>query len=297
MATGFDSVLNPPFSVVEPAVQQVPFVFNSPHSGRNYTPQFLAGIRLNRADIRRSEDFRIDELFSGVPAQGGVLLVANFPRAFLDVNREPYELDRSMFADSLPEFVNSRSARVAGGLGTIARIVSDTDEIYRRKLSVAEAFERIDTIYKPYHGQLRALLARTHARFGYSVLIDCHSMPSTRSGAMRRARPDFVLGDRYGTSCAQKITWAAAEFLSAMGFEVEINKPYAGGFITEHYGRPDSGLHAIQIEVNRGLYMNEEKLEKNSRFDALCNDTTRFVGRLVSISGDGLAAGHPIAAE
>jgi N-formylglutamate amidohydrolase len=202
-----------------------------------------------------------------------------------------------MYVEPLPEFVNSRSARVAGGLGTIARIVSESEEIYARRLTLEEAFERIETIYKPYHSQLRALLARTHARFGYSVLVDCHSMPSTRNGAVRRARPDFVLGDRYGTSCAQKITWAAAEFLSTMGYEVEINKPYAGGFITEHYGRPDNGLHTIQIEVNRGLYMNEDRLEKNARFESISRDMTRFIGRLVSIPEDGLAADRPLAAE
>ena len=297
MATGFDSILNPPHTVVEPAVQSVPFVFNSPHSGRNYTPQFLSGIKLNRSEIRRSEDFRIDELFAGVPSQGGMLLIANFPRAFLDVNREPYELDPTMFCDTLPEFANTRSARVAGGLGTIARIVSETDEIYGRKLLANEALERIDTIYKPYHTQLRSLLAETHAKFGYSVLIDCHSMPSAKSGSMRKGRPDFVLGDRFGTSCSQQVTWAASQILSAMGYDIEINKPYAGGFITEHYGRPDQGFHAIQIEINRGLYMNEQKLEKNARFDAVCRDITRFVSRLVAMPGDGLAGDQQIAAE
>jgi N-formylglutamate amidohydrolase len=297
MATGFDSGLNPPFSVVEPPAQLYPYIFNSPHSGRNYTPQFLAGVRLNRNDIRRSEDFRIDELFAGAATKGCILLVANFPRVFLDANREPYELDPEMFDELLPDFVNSRSTRVSGGLGTIARIVSENDEIYARKLTLAEAFERVDTLYKPYHACLGNLLARTHERFGYSVLVDCHSMPSTRNGAIRRSRPDFVIGDRYGTSCAQKITWAAAEFLVEMGYEVEINKPYAGGFITEHYGRPDNGLHAIQIEVNRGLYMNEERLEKNARFAEIARDVTEFIGKLVKIPGEGLSAEHPLAAE
>lgn len=297
MATGFDPVLNPPFTVMEPAEQRVPFVFNSPHSGRNYTPQFLSGVKLNRSAIRRSEDFRMDDLFACAPAQGCPLLVANFPRAFVDVNREPYELDPAMFEDELPDFVNTRSSRVSGGLGTVARIVSETEEIYDRKLTVEEAFERIETVYKPYHSTLRRLIAKTHSRFGYSVLVDCHSMPSAKGGNTRRERPDIVVGDRYGTSCAQKITWAVAEFLAELGYDVEINKPYAGGFITQHYGRPENGLHAVQIEINRSLYMNEARLEKNNRFEQTSRDMAVFISRIVAIPDQDLAGNQPLAAE
>ena len=297
MTTGYDPILNPPFTIVEPAEQRVPFVFDSPHSGRNYRPEFLTQVRLDRAAIRKSEDFRVEELFQGAVALGCPLLTANFPRAFLDVNREPYELDQTMFCDRLPAFANTRSVRVAGGLGTIARIVSETEDIYARKLTALEGLARIESIYKPYHAALRDLLARTHARFGHAVLVDCHSMPSAREGQSRRARPDFVIGDRYGTSCASQITWSACEFLAVLGYEVEINKPYAGGFITEHYGRPESGLHAIQLEINRSLYMNEAMLEKNDEFDRIAADMTRFVARLVSIPEVGLAGSRPLAAE
>lgn len=297
MATGFDDTLNPPFSVVRPARQLCPFVFNSPHSGRNYTPQFLAGVQLDRDTIRRSEDYRIDELFAGAVQHGCPMLLANFPRAFIDVNREPFELDPAMFDGELPDFTNTRSVRVAGGLGTIARIVSETQEIYGRKLTVAEAMERIDTVYRPYHAALRGLLAATHVEFGHAVLIDCHSMPSAREIARRRLRPDFVLGDRYGTSCAQDITWAAAELLSAMGYAVEINKPYAGGFITEHYGRPESGLHALQIEVNRGIYMDENMIAKRPDFDRIAEDMGRFVAQLVTLPHKGRDGELPLAAE
>jgi len=248
MATGYDSTLNPAHAIWEPAEQRVPFVFNSPHSGRNYRPEFLTQIRLDRASIRRSEDFRVDELFAGAVAIGCPMLVAHFPRAYLDVNREPYELDPAMFDDRLPPWVNSRSVRVAGGLGTIARIVSETEEIYARRLSAQEGLERIEAIYKPYHAALRGLLSRTHARFGHAVLVDCHSMPSSRDGPPRKSRPDFVLGDRYGASCAEALTWSACEFLTAMGYEVEINKPYAGGF---------------------SLYMNEATLEKTNDFQTV----------------------------
>ncbi|MEZ5871075.1 MAG: N-formylglutamate amidohydrolase [Nitratireductor sp.] len=297
MATGFDSTLNPPFTVLAPAEQRVPFVFNSPHSGRNYTPQLMQKARLGRFAIRNSEDFRVDELFAGAVPLGCPMLLANFPRAFLDVNREPYELDPAMFSGQLPAYANTRSARVAGGLGTIARIVSETETIYATKLDVEDALERIETLYKPYHKALRLLLARTHVLFGHAVLVDCHSMPSAREGTGRKQRPDFVIGDRFGTSCSQQITWAACEYLSGLGFEVEINKPYAGGFITEHYGRPDNGIHAIQIEVNRGLYMNETTMEKRAGFDALAATITRFISRLVAIPDAGLAGTRPLAAE
>lgn len=298
MTTGYDALLNPPFSLFEPARQRVPFVFNSPHSGRNYRPQFLAQIRLDRGSVRKSEDYRVEELFGGTLAQGCPLLVANFPRAFLDVNREPYELDPVMFAGPLPPYANTRSARVAGGLGTIARIVSETEDIYATAISVEDGLERIETIYKPYHSALRMLLNRTHARFGHAILVDCHSMPSTRdSPALRKTRPDFVLGDRFGTSCAPQVTWAAAEYLADLGYEVEINRPYAGGFITEHYGRPGNGFHAIQIEINRGLYMDETALAKNRDFDRIAADLTRFAGRLVSIPQAGLGGRRNLAAE
>lgn len=297
MATGFDNTLNPPFSVVQPARQLCPFVFNSPHSGRNYTPQFLAGVQLDRATIRRSEDYRIDELFAGAIAHGCPMLVANFPRAFVDVNREPFELDPAMFADTLPDYVNTRSVRVAGGLGTVPRIVSETEEIYARKIPFAEALERIETVYRPYHNCLRNMLAATHLAFGHAILIDCHSMPSSRDSSKRRMRPDIVLGDRYGTSCAQDIIWAAGEILSELGYDVEINKPYAGGFITEHYGRPESGLHALQVEINRGIYMDETRLTKRTEFERIADDLTQFIARLVALPAEGREGELPLAAE
>ncbi len=298
MTTGYDNSLNPPFTLLEPAEQRVPFVFNSPHSGRNYRPQFLAQVRLDRASIRKSEDYRVEELFAGAVPLGSPMLAANFPRAFLDVNREPYELDPAMFEGELPAYANTKSVRVAGGLGTIARIVSETEDIYASRISVDDGLERINSIYRPYHATLRSLVARTHARFGHAVLVDCHSMPSMRETQhQRRTRPDFVLGDRFGTSCAPQITFAAAQFLGEMGYDVEINKPYAGGFITEHYGRPDSGFHALQIELNRSIYMDEISLTKKPAFEKVARDMTRFISRLVSIPEAGMAGRRNLAAE
>lgn len=290
-----------PYCLLSPAIIRVPFVFNSPHSGREYRHDFMRASRLDPVALRRSEDFLVDQLFASAPPLGAPLLSANFPRAWLDVNREPYELDPAMFEGPLPGFVNSQSPRVSGGLGTIARIVSENEEIYRDKIAVDEALARIETYYKPYHAALRNLLARSIVRFGHAVLVDCHSMPSSVDGSRRTSanavRADFVIGDRYGTSCAPGITLAASEFLRDLGYRVAINKPYAGGFITEHYGRPDNALHAIQIEINRALYMDEARMTRLPGFNALAEDIKIFISRLMSIPEADLKGSHPLAAE
>ena len=239
----------------------------------------------------------MDELVMNGVDKGIPLLAANFPRAFLDVNREPFELDPSMFTDRLPDYANTQSVRVAGGLGTIAKIVAEGEEIYTSKLSVEEGLERIEAVYKPYHTALRQMLARTHVKFGYAVLIDCHSMPSVRNGPVGDFRPDFVIGDRYASSCSPEVTHYAFNLLRELGYQVEINKPYAGGFITEHYGRPQNGLHAIQIEINRSLYMDESRIAKSADFKAFSKDMTRFLTDFVSLPGAGLAGNQPLAAE
>ena len=270
---------HPPFEMRQPADQTVPFVFNSPHSGRVYPEAFLTSSRLDRHSIRRSEDYYVDQLFDASPQIGAPLLAAHFPRAFIDVNREPYELDPRMFDGRIPPFVNANSMRVAGGLGTIPKLVAENMEIYRKRFAIEEALERIDRFYRPYHDRLRRLLVKTHARFGYGVLVDCHSMPaSAQSG--NRNRPDFVIGDRYGTSATEALSQLAVSVLQDLGYTVSRNKPYAGGFITEHYGRPARGLHAIQIEINRGLYVNEQTFEKTEGFEELRADLIRFMSLL-----------------
>jgi len=274
---GFFSHL--PFEIHAPDDQTVPFVFNSPHSGRVYPEAFLSDSQLDEHTIRRSEDYYVDELFAAATALGAPLLAAHFPRAFVDVNREPYELDPRMFDGKVPAYINSSSLRVAGGLGTIPRLVAENMEIYSRRLPIKEAMARIEALYRPYHDGLRRLLVQTHSRFGYGVLVDCHSMPaSAQSGS--RHRPDFVIGDRYGTSAPEALSQLAISLLQDMGYVVSRNKPYAGGFITGHYGRPGRGLHAIQIEINRGLYVNERTLDRTAGFDALRRDITQFMARL-----------------
>ena len=286
----------PPFEIRSGAEQRVPFLFNSPHSGRYYPERFLAMARLDRNAIRRSEDCYVEELFGGAVPLGAPLLAANFPRAYLDVNREPWELDPRMFAEPVPSFCNIRSARVAGGLGTVPKLVGEGLDIYPGRLPLAEAVARIEAVYKPYHETLKRLLTRTHARFGYAVLIDCHSMPASIRVGDNGARPDFIIGDRFGISALPALTEMAISLLVGMGYTVAHNKPYAGGFITEHYGRPARHLHALQIEVNRGLYMDERTFQKSAGFDALACNLTRFSADLMSMP-DHHFVDLPLAAE
>ena len=260
----------------------VPLLLASPHSGRDYPRDFLALTRLDRVTIRRSEDAFVDELCR--TAAGGRLpvLAARFPRAWLDANREPLELDPRMFTGSIPVGANTRSTRVAGGLGTIPRIVTDKDDIYAGPIPIEEALARIARAYDPYHAALRASLHRLHGQFGRAVMIDCHSMPSTQRIDAAQGRVDIVLGDRHGRSCHPGLTDLATTLLRGMGYRVARNKPYAGGYVTETYGRPERGRHALQIEISRALYMNEATITRTSGFAALARDFASFVERLAA---------------
>lgn len=275
--------LDPPFEIMEPASARGPIVFNSPHSGRVYPRGFLSTSRLDIATLRRSEDSFVDDLLAGVVARGYPLMRAHFPRCYVDVNREPYELDPRMFDGRLPSFANTRSMRVAGGLGTVARVVGDAQEIYDQRLSVDDALRRIESLYKPYHRALRRLFSRIHRDFGAAMLIDCHSMPSTAGAKDERPRADVVLGDRYGTSCVAAVAETIEATLRGFGYTVSRNKPYAGGFITEHYGNPATGLHAIQLEVNRALYMDERRYERIPSFMRLAGEFEILADRLALI--------------
>jgi N-formylglutamate deformylase len=235
------------------------------------------------AALRRSEDCFVDELALGVVRRGYPLMRAHFPRCYVDVNREPYELDPRMFEGRLPSFANTRSMRVAGGLGTVARVVGDAQEIYGQRIPVDDAIRRIEGLYKPYHRALRRLFTRIHRDFGAAVLVDCHSMPSTAGSKDERPRADVVLGDRYGTSCVAAIAETMEQALRARGYSVSRNKPYAGGFITEHYGNPAAGLHAVQLELNRALYMDERRFERSHCFDRLAGDLDHLADCIAAI--------------
>ncbi|MCW5751016.1 MAG: N-formylglutamate amidohydrolase [Alphaproteobacteria bacterium] len=275
-------------SITPATGRRAPFVYASPHSGRRYSPAFLKLSRLDPLALRRSEDFHVDELFAAAPRHGAPLVQALFPRAFCDVNREPFELDPSMFDDSLPPYANTTSPRVLGGLGTIARLVGAGHEIYAGKLPLGEALQRIERCYRPYHRALREEVEATHAAFGLVVLVDCHSMPSIGGQGDHDqgvVRPDIVLGDRFGASCAPAVIDAAESCLGALGYRVARNAPYAGGYTTAHYGRPETGRHALQIEINRALYMDERKLEKLPRFAQVAADMEAFVRAFAAVAG------------
>lgn len=268
-----------PFRVTHPAEQTAPLVFASPHSGRDYPPNFLEAARLDATALRRSEDCFVDELFAGAMPAGAPMLAANFARAYCDPNREAWELDPSMFADALPAWVNTTSARVGAGLGTLARVVASGEAIYRRKLSFEEAAFRVHGYWEPYHEALRGLLEATRQRFGTCLLIDCHSMPAHSCGT-RSGSPDVVLGDAHGTACSPRITRAAELLLTGMGYQVRRNDPYAGGYVTRHYGRPRERTHALQIEVARPLYMDEIRLQRTSGFTTLQRDLAALAREL-----------------
>jgi N-formylglutamate deformylase len=271
-----------PCRILAPTAPAIPLVLASPHSGRDYTAAFLAAARLDPRRLRRSEDSFVDELFAAAPAHGAPLLAATFPRAFCDPNREAWELDPAMFADPLPPWVNTTSPRVGAGLGTIARVVSSGEAIYRRKLRFAEAEARVRACWQPYHAALAELIAQARASFGACLLLDCHSMPAGCAAGRTGAEPDFVLGDAHGTACAPRITRLVEAAITGMGYVVRRNDPYAGGYVTRHYGRPREGVHVVQIEIARGLYMHESRIEKLPRFDLVQRDMTRLVATLAT---------------
>src|SRR6201994_3878664 len=266
-----------PCHLERPARQTVPFVFASPHSGRVYPDSLLARTRLDATTLRRSEDAFVDELFAGAVGLGAPLLAAQFPRAFLDVNRSSAELDAGMFDGALGVPVDAPTPRVTAGLGVIPRIVRDGAELYRGKLSSTQAQARLESFYRPYHQALAALLDETRAKFGVAVLIDCHSMPSALSV------PDIVLGDRYGASAAPALTARAEAGFVREGFSVARNTPYAGGHSTVLYGRVASGCHALQVEINRALYLDEDRIAKRPNFDMVRVRLTRAIQNLVAI--------------
>jgi N-formylglutamate deformylase len=268
----------PPVLVVRPASQTVPLVFASPHSGRCYSPEFLAASRLALPSLRRSEDSFVEELYASAIGFGAPLVHATFPRAWCDPNREKWELDPAMFAGELPSWVNTTSARVSAGLGTIARVVASGEPIYRGKLTFAEAERRIETCWQPFHDTISALIDGTRAVFGQCVLIDCHSMPShVPIGGRGDRLADIILGDVHGTACAPHITTFVEQRLIDLGYRVRRNDPYAGGFITRNYGRPRQRVHALQIEIARDLYMNEASIERLPSFD----EVQRDIGALI----------------
>ncbi len=273
-------------SIIAPVEQTTPLVFASPHSGDEYPAEFVASSRLDPIVLRRSEDAFVDRLYAAVADFGAPLLRAHFPRVYIDPNREPFEFDPRMFDGELPPTANRNSPRVAAGLGTIARVVASGEEVYAGKLPVQEALRRVERHYFPYHRTLQGLLEATMERFGCYLLIDCHSMPSV-GGPMDAdpgsKRVDFVLGDCYGTACTPAVTQLVDRTLTDLGYSVRRNVPYAGGHTTRHYGRPREQRHALQIEINRALYMDEERIRPSDGMDEVIASLKRLFAVLAAI--------------
>ncbi len=278
---------------VAPGAPSAPLVFASPHSGGHYPDGMMEALRLDPSALRGSEDSLVDALIDPAPAAGATVIRARFARAFVDLNREPWELDPGMFEDELPEFARSRTARVAAGLGTIARVAGGK-EIYRRKLTFAEAKDRIEAVHQPYHDALTRLLAQARAAHGVALLVDWHSMPSAaaqtpaRRDGKRGRGADIVLGDRFGAACAPTITTLVERAFADLGYRCVRNAPYAGGYTTEHYGRPGRRTHALQIEINRALYMDETTRVATEGFGKLRADIGVVTDQLAAFDWAGL---------
>ncbi len=276
--------------VIEPSRLAGPLVYASPHSGRRYSSEFLRLSRLDRHELRQSEDGYVDLIFDHAPRHGAPLLRALFPRAFVDVNRSVNELDPRMFADALPRSADVRSSRVLAGLGVIPRIVADGHDIYARKLKYLEAKRRLAACYDPYHETLRGLIDRAVAQFGCAVLIDCHSMPSAGGAPLTPGdrRIDFVLGDRFGSSCAPGLTSLVEHALRSFGYAVSRNAPYAGGYVAASYGAPSRGVHVLQIEINRALYLDERRIARTDGFEPLRRNMNAMMRELSRLDPNAL---------
>lgn len=261
-----------------PEEARIPVVFASPHSGRNYTPDLCQRTSIALSQLRRSEDAFVDELIEAAPASGGLRLCALFPRVFVDVNRSALELDPVMFADRLPDGSYAQTRRTASGLGVLPRISADGRALYRGKLRYAEARHRLDTYYHPYHNMLLCCVEVLRRRFGLALVLDIHSMPHhSARGA------DIVLGDRYGQSCHPGLTAFADAHFQEAGFVTVRNTPYAGGHTTEHYGKPETGVHVLQIEINRSLYMDENRIVAASGFQAMREKMRSFFNAVANV--------------
>jgi len=284
---------NPAFEVLHPVRRTSCVVFASPHSGRDYPWSFLRMSVLNPHSIRSSEDAFVDQLFDSAPDFGSVFMKAGVPRAFVDLNRSAVELDPALIEGLHPQ---GHNPRVASGLGVIPRVVANGRAIYRGKISRAEARRRIDQYWQPYHDMLQALLDEAHATFSQAVLIDCHSMPHEAMNGISRGgmrRPDVVLGDRFGAAADGEIMDRVEAAFANAGFVVTRNAPFAGAYITQAYGRPTRQQHAIQVEIDRSIYMNEEKIQQNSQFGTVRERLREVIAEISTIGQDRV----PLAAE
>lgn len=273
-------VYGAPFSYVPPQDDRLPLIFASPHSGQHYPEVLRTALGVPLIDLQRTEDAFVDELFSGVTGKGAGLLTARYARAFIDLNRDPLELDPRMFEGPPPRRCGLPGPRVEAGLGCIPRVGARGHTIYRTRLDPIEVEARLRDVHDAYHRHLSAELSRLHDLHGVAWLIDCHSMPSRQPS--RRPLAEIVLGDRFGSSCCGRLTSLIEKRFRKLGYTVARNAPYAGGYTTLRYGRPQRDLHAIQIEIRRDLYMDELRVQRDSGFSQLAHDVGEVISDLVA---------------
>ena len=280
------------FDLRLPARPSVPVVFDSPHSGSDYPVDFET--IAPEARLRRAEDMFVEELFGAAPARGAVLLAARFPRSYIDPNRAEHDIDRRLIDGTWPGPVSvTEKSRLGHGL--IWRLCPPDLPIYDRKLTVDEVRARIDDYYRPYHRTLADALDRARDRFGVVYHLNCHSMPTVSAPLVAgapdgRRRADFVLGDREGTSCASDFRNMVRNTLEAMGYAVALNDPYKGVELISAYSNPADGRHSLQIEINRALYMDEERFERTAGFDTLKADIDTLIAAICDYAASGRIA-------
>ena len=274
----------PPFLLEKSGKSPFPIVSSSPHSGTFYPERLFHLTDLKLSDFQKYEDAAVDRLFSFAPAMGVPLLSAVYGRAWIDLNRYPLELDPTMFSDALPPQAKTDSTRVKYGFGVIARQLNANKLIYKDKLRFSQEQKRLTEVHFPYHAALSTLIKKNLAYSGKSLLLDLHSMPMLPAGCLiKGCMPDFVLGSAHGGSCTREVVNAALEILQEMGFFVTIDLPYSGAYTTIHYGRPDIHSHAMQIEIGRHLYWNEDRYEPSENFNALWRKLSIFMDRFLKI--------------
>ena len=276
-------MLTSPYHLAQPMSRTTSVVFASPHSGRDYPPSFLRRSVLDAREIRSSEDAFVDQLFASAISQGAPLLTATAPRAFLDLNRGPDELDPALVEGARR---HAHNPRITSGLGVIPRVVANGRQIYRGKMTLVEAHQRVTQYWRPYHDQLQMLLDQSITAFGEAILIDCHSMPHEaleNMGPPGAGRPDVVLGDRFGATASGGVMDRIEAAFADAGLKVARNMPFAGAYIVQHYGRPSRGQHAVQVEIDRALYMNERTLEPSAEFAAFRDLLAQVVAQLADI--------------
>ena len=282
------------YHLMHPQRRTTAVVFASPHSGRDYSRSFLRRTNLNDHTVRSSEDAFVDQLFQDAPRYGAPLIKAGAPRAYVDLNRSEEELDPALIEGVRK---SGHNPRIASGLGVIPRVVANGQAIYTGKITMAEAERRIDTYWRPYHEALSAQLDQAHLMFGQAILIDCHSMPHEAMDTIARTgirRPEVVLGDRFGAAAAPGIVDRIEEAFTSAGLVVTRNTPFAGAYVTQRYGRPSRNRHAVQIEIDRALYMNEQLIRPNGHFEAFRNVLNGVIAEIAAI---GRPAHQALAAE